>query len=197
MSDESHGLWQASIGNDAQKPPTESTPGEGQEPVKAGATAAGLRNLFPTGKSVLLVDRNPETRDARAKMMRSMGVSVHGVATADAARSQLAGTGYNLVLVDLGRDKEGAELLVQEIRTKNPRQLVAFLVGSPLFIAKSLSSKNARPQPVLAPPTAVSPAPGVQSPGTPISAHKTNGPHVTASDFGQRIRDAEAAAKTA
>jgi CheY-like chemotaxis protein len=144
-------------------------------PEEPARSKAALRKPSWENKLVLLVDTNSRTRDSRAKIMRTLGVTVHSVASAGAARARLASARYNLVLVDLGQDVAGAELLVQEVKTRNPRQRVAFLVGQPLYVASSLSHGT-----------------GPQRPSRP-AARKTKGSAVTAADFGQKIRDAEAA----
>lgn len=166
--------WQASIGNDAQQQPQTAVPGE-YPPAKAEAPVHS-RASEGKQKTILLVDSNLRSRESRAKVMRNKGVMVDCVASADAARVRLTVEKYNLILVDLGRDVDGAEALVQEIRTKNSRQLVGFLVGSPLFVASSLSGSNSRPRRTTA----------------PAPAAKPSTPAVPGIDFGQKIRDAEA-----
>ena len=110
--------------------------------------------------------------------MRTLGVTVHCASSARGARSRMDSGAYNLILVDLGADSDAAEALVQEIRLKHPRQLVAFLVGSPLFVAKSLRNKGVSPSRV-----AQSIVP------SPVSKAMTNDKPF---DFGQKIKDAEA-----
>ncbi len=129
-------------------------------------------------KLVLLVDVNSRSRDSRAKIMRALGVTVHSAATVRSARLKLASEKYSLVLVDLGSDDKGAESLAQEIKLKDPRQRVAFLVGSPLFLATSLDAKRKR---TTSRPASRVAAP-VRAPDTPAAKF----------DFGQKIRDAEA-----
>ena len=142
-----------------------------------GSGTSLLGNISPLKKVVLLVDVDPETRESRAKIMRTLGVTVHCASSARGARSKMDSGAYNLILVDLGTDSEAAETLVQEIRLKHPRQLVAFLVGSPLFVAKSLRkndvSRSRVPQPIV--------------PST-VSKVIT---HDKAFNFGQKIRDAQ------
>ncbi len=147
----------------------------GDGSAKATSSSGGISTLK---KVVLLVDVNAETRDSRAKAMRTLGVTVHCTSSARGARSKLDSGAYNLILVDLGADSDGAEALVQEIRLKDPRQLVAFLVGSPLFVAKSLRDKDVSQSRV---------APSIVP--SPISKVTTNDKTF---DFGQRIKDAEA-----
>ncbi len=129
-------------------------------------------------KVVLLVDVNPQTRESRAKVMRTLGVTVHCASSARGARSKIDSAAYNLILVDLGADSDAAEALVQEIKVKHPRQLVAFLVGSPLFVAKSLRKKGVSPSPL--------------APAIVPSAGSTVMTKVKPFDFGQKIKDAEA-----
>jgi CheY-like chemotaxis protein len=129
-------------------------------------------------KVVLLIDVNSETRESRAKVMRTLGVTVHSASSARTARSKLGSGAYDLVLVDLGADNEGAEALVQEIRQGKPRQLVAFLVGSPLFVSSSLTGKRSpKLRTIRVTPPAVVPK--------TIASGKRF-------DFGQKVKDAEA-----
>jgi DNA-binding NtrC family response regulator len=146
-------------------------------PPSAVAAQAERDNSW-SKKTVLLVDVNSHTRESRSRIMRTLGVTVHCAASLRGARSKLESGVYNLVLVDLGADTAGAEALVQEIRLKKPRQLVAFLVGSPLFVATSLNGKRGRLSRVLQP---LSPSP-VPKPKSPAKRF----------DFGQKIKDAEA-----
>lgn len=171
-NDPSHAEWQPSIGSDAQAKSPDQTESAA---AAAGKTAApGASSASSWGKkTVLLVDVNPRRRESRARVMRELGATVHCASTRLAARSQLELGSYSLVLLDFGGDVDGAEQLARDIRTRNPRQLVAFLVGSPRFVATTLAGKPAsRPTPSVVP---------VRKAKTP-----------TASDFGQQIRDAEA-----
>lgn len=170
MIKDQHGSWQASIGNET----------DGKQDTSPTPNSENTRPVAPNRESkiVLLVDGNSRTRESRVKVFRNRGVSVHCAASADTARDRLASTAYDLVLVDPGQDFEAAEKLVQEIRTKNPRQRAAFLVGQPLYVAASLKPASQSQQTRL---TEVEPA---------LRPQKLHG----ISDFGQRIRDAEAKA---
>lgn len=97
---------------------------------------------FTHGKTILLVDVNSTSRDTRAKTFRSLGVNVQTVSTASAALARCDATRYSLVLVDLGADHVHAQALVDEIRARNSHQLVAFLVGSPGYVAQSLHADS-------------------------------------------------------
>lgn len=130
-----------------------------------------------TKKTVLLIDVDSVTREARSKVMRTLGVTVHCAASVSGARQKLESGSYNLVLLDLGSDTEGAKSLAEEIRAKNSRQLVAFLVGSPLFVATSLDGEAVA-------------SPRVRTPRTE-PAHKPDPVASSDFDFGQKVRDAE------
>ena len=130
-------------------------------------------------KTVLLVDSNGHSRGERAAVMRRMGLDVDCAGSASAARALLAAQKFNLVLVDLGPDSEGAESFVAGLRTSNPRQLVQFLVGSPRFLAPSLNGGASRARQWPTAPVAGGP---IEKPTTPA---------VTATSFGLKVRDIE------
>jgi CheY-like chemotaxis protein len=159
------GEWQASIGNLS-----------GSNARNSASPTSKLGDGAPTcsSKSILLVDVNPRTRESRAKELRMRGVIVHCATSADTALTRFASSKYNLVLIDLGQDDRGAESLVHEIKTNNPRQRIAFLVGSPMYLASSLKRDGAAVQQATAPER-------------PVAAIVP-----AASDFGQKIREAEA-----
>ncbi len=170
---QSSNLWQAGIGDDA---------------ALHNATPASAANKPPFAsiellkKSVFLVDSNSRTRESRAKVLRTLGVTVHSAASAATARTRLANSKFDLILVDLGRDIDDAESLVAEIRLKNRKQRVAFLVGRPLYVASSLRRKDPAAITAATPDVILPPeAPVVDS----------NRPALT--DFGRKIKDAERA----
>lgn len=175
---QSHTHWRLSIGDDAQEQSSHKDEFAAAAAVKTATLGASTANSWGK-KTVLLVDLNPRTRDSRAKVMRELGATVHCAPSTLAARAQLDLGAYSLVLLDFGRDVAGAEQLAHDIRAKNPRQLVAFLVGSPLFVATTLTAKPAsRPTP--------------PAPAAAVSVRKANTRASASSDFGQQIRDAEA-----
>lgn len=147
--------------------------------MPATDTVAQIPNFSWPKKTVLLVDINAQTRDSRSKMMRRMGVIVHCAANAQSARSRYDSGSYNLVLVDLGEDVAGAERLVEEIKLRNRRQLVAFLVGRPFYVASSLSGKSVKPR---------------TNRGKPEGTVRTlSRPAAGSIDFGEQVRRVEAA----
>lgn len=170
-----HAQWQLSLGNDPGHPA-----GIHSKPATAAGPGCGAENASWGKKTVLLVDSDTRSRESRAKIMRTLGVTVDCAHSLRAARSRFQSGPYNLVLVDAGDDAEGAEALVQEIRSKKPRQLVAFLVGSPLFVSTSPKPMSTRARRV--PPPA--------APAVPVL--KASASAASAADFGQRIKDAEA-----
>lgn len=127
-------------------------------------------------KSVLLVDTNAHSRELRAKTLRTFGVAVHCSGTGDAAREELDAGSYDLILIDPGADVNAAESLAAAIRLKNPRQLIGFLVGSPLFVAPSLRGGASASTPAAELPMAVR-------------------EQASVFDFGSKVRDAEEKAR--
>lgn len=123
-------------------------------------------------RSVLLVDANMRTREARAANLRKLGATVDAASNAATGLLQFGTGSYQLVLIDLGRDLEGAERLAREIRLKNPSQSVGFMVEGPTLISKTLG-------PVRTAPTVAS----VQ----PISEHASP----PDSDFARAVKEAE------
>jgi CheY-like chemotaxis protein len=134
----------------------------------------------PPKKTVLLVDVHPGSREERSRVMRELGAAVDCAANAVTAISLCRSSAYNLVLVDLGHDVPGAERLAEQIKAGNPRQRVAFLVGSPLYVASSLRRN------------------GSKQPSAPAQVGLSVGSAAAAAaslDFGQRVRNAEADAE--
>ena len=132
-----------------------------------------LNDAIPRlNRSVLLVDANTRTREARAANMRKLGATVDAASNATMGLLQFGTGSYRLVLIDLGRDLEGAERLAREIRLKNPLQSVAFMVAGPTLISKTLGPTRAIPTMSL-----------VQSISEPASA--------TDSEFARAVKEAE------
>jgi len=172
MNDETaRAEWQLRPGNDPGR-----AAGNDSRPGTAAAPNRGAENSSWGKKTVLLVDSDGRSRESRARIMRTLGVIVDCAHSLRIARSRFQSGAYNLVLVDAGDDVEGAEALVQEIRSRKPRQLVAFLVGSPLFVSTSPKPRSTRETRAPSAPPAAVPA---------LKA-------ASVADFGQRIRDAEA-----
>ncbi len=171
-------LWQTSIGNDASlHDPTPAASTVNKPPF---ASADLLK------KVVLLVDSNAQTRESRAKVLRKLGVTVHSVSSASTARTRLANSRFDLILVDLGTQTDDAEALVAEIRLQNRKQRVAFLVGKPLYVSSTLKRKESAAQPAA---TAIAKPAVVVSPAVPLN--ETN--ESALSDFGRKIKQAERA----
>jgi CheY-like chemotaxis protein len=131
-------------------------------------------------KTVLLIDVNSHSRSARARTLREMGMMVDCAATTSAGLSRLDAGAYSLVLVDVTRDRGAAERLVAQIKVMNPRQLVAFLVGSPPFVVKSLDGVVGAT--VVAPQFKTAPV---------VSSSREHRPAATpvSINFGRRVRE--------
>lgn len=126
-------------------------------------------------KTVLLADLDERTCESRAKILRTFGVVVDCATSAASALALFHAGVYSLVLIDLGTGSE-SERLAQEIRSVKRKQRIGFLVGSPLFVAGSPRAQPRKTAP------AVLPQNEVRSLPAPL-------------DFGQRVRQAEAAQK--
>lgn len=146
------------------------------KPSSTDGSKQTARKLWLMKKTVLLIDLDSTTREARSKVMRAMGVTVHCAATMAGARQKLEAGSYDLVLLDLGPDVEAAKSLAQEVKARNSRQLVAFLVGRPLYVSMTLDE----------PPVASK----VRAQRM-ATVHKSESPAASIFDFGQKIREAE------
>jgi CheY-like chemotaxis protein len=140
-------------------------------------------------KTVLLIDVNSHSRAARARTLREMGMMVDCAATTSAGLSRLDSGSYSLVLVDVSTDRGAAERLVAQIRTGNPRQLVAFLVGSPPYVVKSLNAVTPLPVATVSVPRRQATRSG--------AASAPAGNRTLSIDFGRRIRQAQGKAEVA
>jgi CheY-like chemotaxis protein len=127
-------------------------------------------------KSVLLVDVNMHTRESRAASMRKLGATVDCASNASTALQQFGAGLYRLVLIDLGHDKDGAEQLARDIRRKQPKQLVGFMVKGPALISTTLGPAR------------------ISSNSQPSAEHVST---ATDSDFGRAVRSAEKLQKSA
>jgi CheY-like chemotaxis protein len=127
---------------------------------------------FANHKNILLVDANLDTRDARAQMLRSRGATVDEVSGVVGARARFQANAYNLVLIDPGSDLPGAERLAEELKAEKPRQLVAFFVGGPHYVSLTTTPPRGKAKKLAPPPPAAS---------------------AGSKDFGQQVRDIEAA----
>ncbi len=96
------------------------------------------------GKRVLVVDENPKTQNVRALRLGERGVAVDTVSTFAQARSRLRDDTYDLVLLAAQENPEDALAFRLEIRERNPKQHVAFMVGPPQYISFRLGKKPSR-----------------------------------------------------
>jgi len=87
------------------------------------------------GKTVLLVDSNQNLAAARARRLRSYGVTVRTADSVEAARACLEGNTYDLVLVATHENPEEAIQFHREIKRLYPAQRVGFFVGPPEYIS--------------------------------------------------------------
>lgn len=88
-------------------------------------------------KRVLLVDTSPAKRELRAEVMRKVGMDVDCAADITEARSWWRAALYDLVLIDMEKGQGYRDKFCDDIRSATPPQRLAFLVGSPEYLADS------------------------------------------------------------
>ncbi|HVR22668.1 MAG TPA: hypothetical protein VMU26_05050 [Candidatus Polarisedimenticolia bacterium] len=101
--------------------------------------SAGL----PKKKRVLLLDTSETKRDLRADVMRKLGIEVDCAADVLEARCWWRADLYNLVLINATGEPGSRDQFCNDIRGANPRQRIAFFVGSPEYLAVSPHSDEA------------------------------------------------------
>lgn len=84
---------------------------------------------------VLLVDGDPLKRKLRLTSMTQKGIGVCVAADAAEARLLVREAPYDLVLIDLPRDRRAALKLGSDIKQERPEQRVCFYVDRPHFLA--------------------------------------------------------------
>ena len=90
------------------------------------------------GKTVLLIDRNQPTRDARVRVLQSHGVEVHAAEDLSGARFLWQPNVYDLILLDVRRHLPGEALeFYEQIKTASPKEHFAFLVGPPVYLSRT------------------------------------------------------------
>jgi CheY-like chemotaxis protein len=87
-------------------------------------------------RRVLLFDTDQKRRDGRADQLRSRGIEVLCAADEVEARLMWSENSYRLVLVD-ANDSPQAIQFTEEVRAANPKQMVAFFVGKPGYLASA------------------------------------------------------------
>jgi CheY-like chemotaxis protein len=90
------------------------------------------------GKKLLLIDANQPTRDVRVRVLQSHGVEVHAAESLRTARFLWQPNVYDLILLDVRRHLPGEALeFYEQIRTANPKEHFAFLVGPPVYLSRT------------------------------------------------------------
>jgi CheY-like chemotaxis protein len=87
-----------------------------------------------TKASILLVDANAERRALRRKILSMRGVEVVAACDVTEASSIWHRDRYDMVLIDIRRDRRGSLAWRDEIKKEKPQQIVAFLVGGPRYV---------------------------------------------------------------
>ncbi len=91
-------------------------------------------------KRVLLVGTSCRKQDLRGEAMRRLGMEVDCAADIVEARSWWRADLYDLVLMDTSRGLDGSDIFCDDIRGATPPQQLAFLVGSPAYLAAAPST---------------------------------------------------------
>jgi hypothetical protein len=115
--------------------------------------SADVRPSLETGRRVLLVDTDPVKRKLRLASMTQMGIDVCIATDAAQARLLVRESPYDLVLINLPRDRQGAVKLGNDMKDERPEQSVCFYVGQPGYLAanplpesESLSGRRTDPK---------------------------------------------------
>jgi CheY-like chemotaxis protein len=93
-------------------------------------------------KRVLLVDTSEAKRELRAEVMRKLGMEVDCAADVAEARSWWRAALYDLVLIDMEKGQGYRDKFCDDIRSAIPPQRLAFLVGSPEYLANSPNEES-------------------------------------------------------
>lgn len=101
----------------------------GLNPFEPGAPPAVFDN-----NRVLLVDADPGMRKLRLASMTRVGISVCCASDAVQARLLLRESSYDLVLIDLPRDRQAALKLRDDMKEDRPEQCIRFFVGKPSYL---------------------------------------------------------------
>jgi hypothetical protein len=96
-------------------------------------------------KRVLLVDTSQAKRELRAEVMRKVGMDVDCAADIAEARSWWRAALYDLVLINMEKGEGYRDRFCNDIRSATPPQLLAFLVGTPEYLADSPNGNEESP----------------------------------------------------
>jgi CheY-like chemotaxis protein len=94
-------------------------------------------------KRILLVDGSSTRRDLRAESMRKLGIDVDCASDIVEARSWWRADLYNLVLINVANGSGHRDKFCEDMRSANPPQHLAFLVGKPAYLADSPNAEEA------------------------------------------------------
>jgi CheY-like chemotaxis protein len=103
-------------------------------PVVASPLAASIPAPLKK-KRVLLVDTSTAKRSLRADTMRRLGMEVDCAADLSEARCWWRADLYNLVLIDMESELGRRDRFCEDMRSATPPQQLAFLVGTPDYLA--------------------------------------------------------------
>ena len=107
-------------------------------PELTGPLSPVVTDLLPIAldkNRVLLVDADPGMRKLRLASMTKVGISVCCATDVAQARLLLRESVYDLVLIDLPRDRDAALKLRDDMKEDRPGQSIRFFVGRPSYLA--------------------------------------------------------------
>ena len=88
-------------------------------------------------KRVLLIDTSHAKRDLRAEVLRKLGMDVDSAADIAEARSWWRPALYDLVLINMEKERGQRDRFCDDLRCATPPQRLAFLVGQPEYLSDS------------------------------------------------------------
>ncbi len=91
------------------------------------------------GKTILLVDDSRREKHMRAIMLNTHGYNVESISNIDDAYRFSQTKHPDLVLLALSKDPDAELNLWERLRYSNPRQRVAFLINSSLYLSPVFS----------------------------------------------------------
>jgi len=96
-------------------------------------------------KRVLLVDSMHSKRELRAEVMRKLGMDVDCAADIAEARSWWRPALYDLVLINMEKERGHRDKFCDDVRSATPPQRLAFLVGPPKYLGDSPNADEEMP----------------------------------------------------
>lgn len=114
-------------------------------PTESLGPATDTRPSLEPARRVLLVDTDPVKRKLRMASMAQVGIDVCLATDAAQARLLVRESLYDLVLINLPRDRHGAVKLGNDVKCERAQQLVCFYVGQPAYLSVTPLAESESP----------------------------------------------------